>query len=70
MKDAAEIWGRIVCPCLLVRGDESWAGDWDRDGRTKVFRSARSVTIKEAGHWVHHDQLEEFLKVAHEFLGV
>ncbi len=69
LKDAAEIWGRIMSPCLLVRGDESWAGDWDRDGRMKVFRSAKSVTIRQAGHWVHHDQLEEFLKLAREFLG-
>jgi pimeloyl-ACP methyl ester carboxylesterase len=70
LKDAAEIWGRIACPCLLIRGDESWAGDWDRDGRMKSFRSAQSVTIRQAGHWVHHDQLEEFLKVTREFLGL
>jgi pimeloyl-ACP methyl ester carboxylesterase len=70
MKDAAEIWGRIACPCLLIRGDESWAGDWERDGRIKAFRTAKSVTIKGAGHWVHHDQLGEFLRVTRDFLGL
>ena len=70
LKDATEIWGQIRCPTLLVRGDESWAGDWERDGRLDAFRTAELVTIRNAGHWVHHDQLDEFLKVVRRFLGV
>jgi len=70
LQDAAEIWGRISCPTLLIRGAESWIGDWERDGRIAHFRSAQSVTIAGAGHWVHHDQLDEFLRVTHQFLGV
>ena len=68
LKDAMEIWSRIRCRTLLVRGDSSWAGDWERDGRLDAFRSAELVTIKNAGHWVHHDQLPEFLAVVHRFL--
>jgi pimeloyl-ACP methyl ester carboxylesterase len=68
LRDATEIWSRIRCPTLLVRGDSSWAGDWERDGRLDAFRTAELVTIKNAGHWVHHDQLAEFLKVVHRFL--
>jgi pimeloyl-ACP methyl ester carboxylesterase len=68
LKDAMEIWSRIRCRTLLVRGDSSWAGDWERDGRLDAFRSAELVTIKNAGHWVHHDQLAEFLTVVHRFL--
>jgi len=68
LKDAMEIWSRIRCPTLLVRGDSSWAGDWERDGRRDAFRSAELVTIKKAGHWVHHDQLGEFLIVVNRFL--
>jgi pimeloyl-ACP methyl ester carboxylesterase len=70
LKDATEIWSRIRCPTLLVRGDESWAGDWERDGRLDSFRTAELVTILKAGHWVHHDQLAEFLAVVHRFLGL
>jgi pimeloyl-ACP methyl ester carboxylesterase len=68
LKDAMEIWARIRCPTLLVRGDSSWAGDWERDGRLDAFRSAELVTIKQAGHWVHHDQLAQFLIVVNRFL--
>ncbi|MGH7917029.1 MAG: alpha/beta fold hydrolase [Candidatus Binataceae bacterium] len=68
LRDATEIWNRIRCPTLLVRGDSSWAGDWERDGRLEAFRTAELITIKNAGHWVHHDQLDEFLQVVHRFL--
>jgi pimeloyl-ACP methyl ester carboxylesterase len=70
LKDATEIWSQIRCPTLMVRGDESWAGDWERDGRLDSFRTAELVTIRKAGHWVHHDQLAEFLAVVRRFLGV
>ncbi len=70
LKDAMEIWNRIRVPTLLVRGDESWAGDWEKDGRRGAFSSAELVTIPNAGHWVHHDQLDRFLAVVHRFLGL
>jgi len=68
--DARDIWSRIDCPTLLIRGAESWAGDWVKDGRFAAFKKARTITISGAGHWVHHDQLGEFLKVVHNFLGI
>lgn len=70
LDDATEIWRRIRCPTLLVRGDESWAGDWERDGRLEAFRTAELVTIRNAGHWVHHDRLDEFLAAVHRFLSL
>jgi pimeloyl-ACP methyl ester carboxylesterase len=66
--DAWEIWGRITCPTFLLRGGESWASDPEKDGRATAFRNAKVVTIPNAGHWVHHDQLDHFLRVVREFL--
>ncbi|MGE0821994.1 MAG: alpha/beta fold hydrolase [Candidatus Binatia bacterium] len=66
--DAWEIWGRISCPTLLFRGAESWASDPEQDGRIKAFQNARLVTLSQAGHWVHHDQLARFLRVVKDFL--
>ncbi len=63
-----ELWGRITCPTLLVRGLQSWAGDPEKDGRMSAFENARQVAIDAAEHWVHHDQLDEFLRVVREFL--
>jgi pimeloyl-ACP methyl ester carboxylesterase len=67
--DARNIWGAITCPTLLVRGTESWASDPSIDGRGEAFRNARVVNVPGAGHWVHHDQLAEFLRITREFLG-
>jgi pimeloyl-ACP methyl ester carboxylesterase len=69
--DSGEIrnlWGRITCPTLLMRGTESWAGDPSEDGRMSAFRNARLVNVPDAGHWVHHDQLDVFLAAVREFL--
>jgi pimeloyl-ACP methyl ester carboxylesterase len=63
-----EIYARISCPVLLVRGTESWASDPAVDGRAKAFRDVRVANIEQAGHWVHHDQLEAFMKVVRTFL--
>lgn len=66
--EARDLWGRITCPTLLIRGTESWASDPTKDGRAAHFRNAKVVNIEKAGHWVHHDQLEKFLEVVKEFL--
>ena len=68
VEEARSIWQRITCPTLLLRGTESWATDPLLDGRASAFHKVRCVNIPRAGHWVHHDQLEEFLGVVRVFL--
>jgi pimeloyl-ACP methyl ester carboxylesterase len=68
MEEMRSQWGRITCPTLLVRGLQSWAGDPEADGRASAFQNVRSVGIDNAEHWVHHDQLDEFLRVVNDFL--
>jgi pimeloyl-ACP methyl ester carboxylesterase len=68
MEEMRAQWARISCPTLLVRGLQSWAGDPVKDGRASAFPNARSVGIDGAAHWVHHDQLDEFLAVLRAFL--
>jgi pimeloyl-ACP methyl ester carboxylesterase len=63
-----ELWSKITCPTLLIRGTQSWAGDPSQDGRLQHFRNARVASIENAGHWVHHDQLDRFLAIAKPFL--
>jgi pimeloyl-ACP methyl ester carboxylesterase len=66
--EVEELRGRIGCPVLLVRGTESWASDPEADGRIAPFPNARVANIEGAGHWVHHDQLEAFLRIMQDFL--
>jgi pimeloyl-ACP methyl ester carboxylesterase len=67
-RDVHLLWSRITCPTLLLYGEESWAGSPADDGRASHFPNAKVVGIERAGHWLHHDRLDEFLHVIREFL--
>lgn len=68
-EEIEELWSRIACPTLLVYGDESWASNPRADGRAARFADARVVSFARAGHWVHHDRLDDFMAALTEFLG-
>jgi pimeloyl-ACP methyl ester carboxylesterase len=51
-----------------MRGSQSWASDPAVDGRLSAFPNARLVNVEGAGHWVHHDRLDEFLREVRRFL--
>ena len=68
-RDIAALWSRIACPTLLLYGKESQSGNPGEDGRAEPFHHATVVGIDKAGHWLHHDQLAEFLAVIGRFLG-
>jgi pimeloyl-ACP methyl ester carboxylesterase len=68
-KDIQLLWSRIACPTLLLYGKESRAGDPTEDGRARHFQRAQIAGIDGAGHWLHHDRLDEFLRIVNAFLG-
>jgi pimeloyl-ACP methyl ester carboxylesterase len=68
-RDIQLLWSRISCPTLLLYGKESWSGNPAEDGRVNPFRHATVVGIDGAGHWLHHDRLDEFLRIVRGFLG-
>ena len=66
--DVRLLWSRVTCPSLFVCGGESRMSDPDQGDRAVHLRDAEVVTIKGAGHWVHHDRLEDFVRVVLPFL--
>ena len=68
LAEMKSIWERIDCPTLLIRGSQSWASDPEEDGRIEPFQKVQSVSVDGAGHWVHHDRLDEFLRLLRAFL--
>ena len=68
LEEASQLWRRITCPMLIVRGAEGWTSDPAKDGRLAHFQDARVLNVENAGHWVHHDQLELFLAELRKFL--
>ena len=67
-RDIAHLWSRVTCPTLLLYGKESRSGNPEEDGRARFFPRASVVGIDGAGHWLHHDRLDEFLRVVGDFL--
>jgi pimeloyl-ACP methyl ester carboxylesterase len=53
---------------LLIKGAESWAPDPERSGRVASIRQRQTVVVENAGHWVHHDQLDRVMDVMLDFL--
>ncbi len=68
IEDTTEIYARIACPILLFWGLESFLPVPETDPRRKVIRDCRMVRVEDAGHWLHHDQLELFLRESTAFL--
>jgi pimeloyl-ACP methyl ester carboxylesterase len=70
MDESLKLWSNIKTPVLFCGGAESWdkrfpgrevMADWVPGAQKRVFENA--------GHWVHHDQLEPFVAAVREFLG-
>lgn len=62
-------WKSLKMPTLLVRGENSQ--DLPQDIYEKMLKEnsrVEGVVIKNAGHWVHFDQADEFLRVLKTFL--
>ena len=66
--DGPDLWRQIICPVLLVRGADSWALGPEESGAADNFKNVRCEIIQDAGHWVHHDQLDQVLELARGFL--
>jgi pimeloyl-ACP methyl ester carboxylesterase len=68
MDEAVAVFGSITCPVLLFWGRQSFAIDPDLAPEAAAIGNRRIVKVDQAGHWVHHDQLEIFLAETKKFL--
>ena len=63
-----QTWAAISAPTLLLYGADSWASNPEGDGRLEHFANARVIEFENAGHWLHHDQFDRFMKTLRDFL--
>ncbi len=68
-EDFVQLWREITCPTWLVYGATSWASNPAEDGRIEPFQNASVSVIENAGHWLHHDQFDDFMRQLDAFLG-
>jgi len=57
--------GQVV-QVVTLRGTTRDARDWYLD--FSAFHDYRTARVERAGHWVHHDQFEEFMRLVEGFL--
>lgn len=65
--DTLRIFSQITAPALLMMGKQSWARDPSKDGTIQHFRNAR-VGYMDAGHWMHHEKFDDFIRMVSDFL--
>ncbi|MFA7553529.1 MAG: alpha/beta hydrolase [Spongiibacteraceae bacterium] len=56
-----KLWNNISCPVRLLWGADSWAPNPETDGLMQHFNNAELSVYQNAGHWLHHDQTEQFV---------
>jgi pimeloyl-ACP methyl ester carboxylesterase len=66
--DLSSFWREITAPTLLCWGTQSWTANPEKDGRVANFRTHQITVFDNAGHWLHHDQLEGFVSAVKDFL--
>jgi len=69
MAQTEAAWRQVKTPVLFLGGVESWSLRFPgREVMADWVPGAQKHVFEEAGHWVHHDQLQPFLQVVRAFL--
>jgi pimeloyl-ACP methyl ester carboxylesterase len=66
--ETAGVWEAVACPTLLFWGPKSYTANPLADGRTKLLKDHRMVIYEDAGHWLHHERLDDVLAEIRSFL--
>jgi len=67
-RDLVTLWEAITCPVLMFYGTKSFASNPQADGRMDFFKDASLIVYEDAGHWLHHDRLDDFVRDVRAFL--
>lgn len=66
--ETRRLWEEIDCPTLLLNAKEGFPHRTGQGGTLEHFRRGTLVDIENAGHWVHHDQLDAVVLATRNFL--
>lgn len=67
-EEVHSVWEAITCPMLLLWGQNSFFSSPREDERIKFLRTAHLIEYENAGHWLHHDQFDRFMRDVTSFL--
>ena len=67
-KDMTRLWEKIDCPTLLINARQGFDHRTGQNDTQKYFKHSELIDIDNAGHWLHHDQFDEFITATRNFL--
>jgi pimeloyl-ACP methyl ester carboxylesterase len=67
-EDLTQLWEKIDCPTLLLNAKQGFEHRTGQDGSLKHFKQGNVVDIDQAGHWLHHDQFDQFIDESRRFM--
>lgn len=65
--DMKKIWQDITAPVLIINSDFGYPHRIGQDGTDAYFRNLTQKTVKNAGHWTHHDQIDSVVSTIDTF---
>ena len=63
-----ELWQCIRAPTLLINATNGLQNRTGQDDTLQYFKDAELHDVAGAGHWIHHDQLEQVATLMEDFL--
>lgn len=67
-KDLVALWEKVTCPVLIINSRDGYPHRIGQDDTLRHFRNAELVSVENAGHWTHHDQLSKVVSLLDDFL--
>ena len=67
-QEGGELWQHIQAQTLFLYARESWKFEPEVRELENHFQNASGYVFDAAGHWLHHDQPQAFVRVVREFL--
>ena len=67
-EEVVALWERITCPVLIINASDGFPHRIGQNGTVRHFDDVRLVDIPGSGHWAHHDQLDEVVRLSRELL--
>ena len=66
--DLISLWQAIEARVLIINSTAGYPHRIGQDGTDSYFKKLNMVSIDNAGHWTHHDRLNEVVATVSEFL--
>jgi pimeloyl-ACP methyl ester carboxylesterase len=67
-EETQQLWEQISCPTLLLNAKQGMEHRTGQDDSLKHFKHGELIDIDNAGHWLHHDQFDEYIDITRAFL--